>query len=169
MSRIRLALGVAALVAGSVLTVASPAMADDPDDSLGADSSTTGLVAEDAKTGVPTAGRATDCIGPDALPEGTGCFQRPGDHIYVKDTDNNGRTFYVYYQLYLKTSAGTWKLRRAGLCFASGVNHWAQCDYDFYEWNTLNAYGGSGAGVRIYLCETDSGCSPYYKWVRNNE
>jgi hypothetical protein len=177
MRRLNLALGAAVIAAGAVLTVASPAMAEDVpvasppdpavDDSLGADTSS-GLIAEDAKTAVPHS-LPKDCIGPGQIPTvGDGCFHRYGDQIYVEDTANNGYTTYVYYQLYLYTSAKTWKLRRAGQCYAHGVDSWGECDYDFYEDSTVNAYGGKGSGVRIYLCETNSGCSQYYKWVRNN-
>lgn len=179
MGRIRLALGVAAFVAGSVLTVASPAMADGDlivigsppavDDSVGADS-TTVLSTEDADTAVVAESTSYPCIGGERSGWGDGCFQPHGDLIWVKDISNNNRSAYVYWQLYLRTSSGSWKLRRAGTCSSSSqtVGYWAECDYDFYEDTTLNAYGGKGSGVRVYVCQYGDGCSHDYVWVRNN-
>jgi hypothetical protein len=174
----RFVLGVAALVAGAVLSVASPAAAADTigdvsdigtvDDSVGADSSTL-VTLEDAGTVAAAASSfPTDCTSISVSGWGIGCFHRNGDLIYVKDTSGNGQAAYVYWENYLRTSSGTWKLRRYGTCTNYSVGVVGSCDYNFYEDTTLNAFGGHGSGVRVWICQKGSGCTSNYVWVRNN-
>jgi hypothetical protein len=182
MGRIRMALGAAALSFVATVAVASPAVAAEDttgqasgafvDDSVGADESADGIIAEDLTVGVPAeaAPTASQCDIVFYNSWGETCFQRNGDKVWVIDSNHNLKTAYAYWENYLRTSNGTWKLQRWGSCRTTGqVFLWHTCSYNFYEDTTLNSKGGKGSGIRLWICQDGSGCSSNYLWVRNNK
>jgi hypothetical protein len=94
------------------------------------------------------------------------CFQKHGDKIWVK---NNSLTTieYGHYSNWLRDNNSNWVFWRNGDCRVEFTG-WGYCDKDFYEDGTKNARHGYGSGVRLYPCDSYSGCSSYYSWVRNN-
>jgi hypothetical protein len=181
MGRIRIALGTAALLVLAAVGTASPAAAADDtggqatgafvDDSVGADETSSVIVAESDDVGlVADAGpTASQCPIVFYNSWGETCFQKHGDKIWIIDTSHNSKAAYAYWENYLKKPDGTWKYLRSGKCHATGyVLDWHTCANNFYEDTSVNSYGGKGSGIRLWICQDGSGCSSNYLWVRNN-
>ncbi len=98
------------------------------------------------------------------------CFEPYGDKIWVYDKEADNAAAAGYWENYLRDSSGSWdysEIYRAGQCTNHlGAHHWGYCNYDFYEDNSLNYYGGYGSGLRVYAL-TEYGPKGDYVWVRN--
>ncbi|MEU8125477.1 hypothetical protein AB0C21_42770 [Spirillospora sp. NPDC049024] len=97
------------------------------------------------------------------------CFQKYGDKIWLY---NGGATSddiaAVRWSNFLRTRSGSWKYYRQGHYLNSYPRKWLDDNRDFYEDQTVNAYGGKGSGIRLYACASGKGCSRYI-WIRNNQ
>lgn len=112
-----------------------------------------------------TAAASTECV---KHSYATACFVKNGDKISLYDggytTDNPTS---MKWSNYLRTRSGAWKYYRKGSHASFRPLSWTTWNYNFYEDQSVNAYGGKGSGIRLYAC-TKEGCSKYI-WVRNNQ
>ena len=116
------------------------------------------------KAGNPPAFGAGDCR---VEGWGTACLHRYGDVIWIKDSRGDGFSAEADWENYL-WDGSAWRLYRRGRCVNNlKAGHWAYCNKDFYEDQSINIYGTKGSGLRIDACEI--ACVEGYTWVRNNE
>lgn len=112
-----------------------------------------------------TAAAGTECV---TYSFAKACFRKHGDRILLY---NGGSTSddvaVVKWRNYLRTRSGSWKYYRKG----HGVNTYPRqtryWPHNFYEDQSVNAYGGRGSGIRLVAC-ANGHCSRYI-WIRNSE
>jgi hypothetical protein len=97
----------------------------------------------------------------------SGCFQKYGDQIWVKDGSGDFFGTYVKWENWLRNANLEWLRYRSGECVNElDAPNWGVCNKDFYEHSTAgNAYGGTGSRIRIRACVSAVGTDPCTSWL----
>lgn len=93
----------------------------------------------------------------------TACFQRYGDIVWVHNY-SGGNVVRAHWSNWL-WDGDSWEFWRNGDCVMEWEG-WGYCNKDFYEDSSVNAYGSTGSGIRVYPGNWD--LDHGYKWVRNS-
>ncbi|MGI5422073.1 hypothetical protein [Actinomadura luteofluorescens] len=113
------------------------------------------------------AAAGTECV---TYSFATACFRKHGDGILLYNGGNTSDDVtIVKWSNYLRTRSGAWKYYRKGHHVNPYPHNWSgPWKHNFYEDQSVNAYGGKGSGIRLYACVGGKGCSRYI-WIRNSQ